>query len=325
MIKRTIDISSGPARLRVENEQLVVAREGLEDARVPCEDLGILLIDQRETVYTHSVLTRLMQNGACVVLCDEKHLPCGLVLPVEGNELVTQRLRKQIEVSRPLEKRLWRDIVKAKVLAQAGALEAMSNRETVTNMPSGAPAPLGMAPVRKLRNLAGEVLSGDPTNVEGQAARIYWEALLGEEFKRAREGAWPNAILNYGYAVVRASVARAIVGAGLHPSFGLHHHNRGNAFCLADDLVEPLRPLVDAAVVGLLKAGETEITPANKRVMLGLLVWEVEVGEAKGPLMVQLHRVAASLWGCYAGEREEMELPRYGVGKLMEGSARADQ
>jgi CRISP-associated protein Cas1 len=168
------------------------------------------------------------------------------------------------------------------------------------------------------------VLSGDPTNVEGQAARVYWPALLGNGFKRERGGAWPNPALNYGYMVMRASVARAIAGAGLHPSFGLHHHNRGNAFCLADDLVEPLRPLVDAAVVGLMRDGGSEVTPGVKKVLLGLLVREVEVGGQSGPLMVQLHRMAASLWGCYAGERQELELPTYGVDGLMEGLSHAD-
>jgi len=322
MIKRTIDISSeAAARLRVENDQLVIEREGMEAARTACEDVGILLIDQQRVVYSHAVLTRLMERGACVVLCGEDHLPCGLVLPLEGNELLTARLRAQVEVSRPMEKRLWQQIVRAKIGAQAMVLEAAGGAAGIA-IPGLEGAAAG---AMKLRNLMGEVLSGDPTNVEGQAARVYWPALLGEGFKRARGGAWPNPVLNYGYMVMRACVARAIAGAGLHPSFGLHHHNRGNAFCLADDLVEPLRPLVDAAVVGLMEAGHVAIKPEVKRRLWGLLVREVEVGGQSGPLMVQLHRVAASLWGCYAGERQGLDLPTFGVKGLMEGGLVADE
>jgi len=352
MIKRTIDISSNAAaRLRIENDQLVIEREGpgiaipgLEgqvkgsatksEARVPCEDVGILLIDQQRVVYTHSVMTRLMEKGACVVLCGEDHLPCGLVLPLEGNELLTQRLRRQVEVSRPLEKRLWQQVIRAKISAQADALEEAGRRRMRVGMAlpgmEGACEETG-AVVRLLRNLVLEVQSGDVTNVEGQAARAYWERLMGEGFRRARGGSWPNPVLNYGYMVMRAAVARAIAGAGLHPSFGVHHHNRGNAFCLADDLVEPLRPLVDAAVVGLLetsaagKVGEQgRVTPEVKRVLLGLLVWEVQVGDQTGPLMVQLHRVATSVWRCYESGRGELDLPKYEFGRLMEGAGDAD-
>ncbi len=164
---------------------------------------------------------------------------------------------------------------------------------------------------RKLVGLAAEVRSGDTRNAEGQAARFYWPALMGEDFRRERYGAWPNGLLNYGYTVMRAAVARALVGAGLHPAFGLHHHNRGNAFCLADDLVEPLRPVVDAAVLRLLKRGTVEVCPETKRAILELLVIEATVGELSGPLMVGLHRMAASLWQCYAGERTSIELPEF--------------
>lgn len=313
MIKRTIDISSVPARMRIEHDQLVLSREGLEDRTIPAEDIGILLVDQQRTVYTHTVLVRLMERGACVVLCDDKHLPCGLLLPMEANELLTERLRKQIGVSRPKEKRLWQQVVRAKIAAQAANLEA--------------PAILS-GDAGKLRALIGSVASGDPTNIEGQAAKIYWPALLGGGFRRARGGAWPNPVLNYGYMVMRASVARAIAGAGLHPSFGIHHHNRGNAFCLADDLLEPLRPMVDAAVYGIMGSipgdEEPSVTPAAKKVLLGLLARDVELAGQSGPLMVQLHRMAASLWECYAGGRETLDLPTYSVGDLFAESQNAD-
>lgn len=299
--------------MRIENDQLVITREGLGDRTIPAEDIGILLIDQQRTVYTHAVLVRLMERGACVVLCDEKHLPCGLLLPMEANELLTQRLRKQIDVSRPKEKRLWQQVVRAKIAAQA------VNLETPT---------IGSADAGKLRALIDSVASGDPSNVEGQAARIYWPAFLGQGFRRERGGAWPNCILNYGYMVMRASVARAIAGAGLHPSLGIHHHNRGNAFCLADDLLEPLRPLVDAAVYRIMAAvpakDEPIVTPAAKQVLLGLLARDVELAGQSGPLMVQLHRMAASLWDCYAGERETLDLPTYNTADLLAESQNAD-
>jgi CRISP-associated protein Cas1 len=328
MIKRTIEISSdAAARLRIQRDQLVIEREGAEPATVPCEDIGILLIDQQRVLYSHAVMTRLMEKGACVVLCGDDHLPCGLVLPLEGNELLTQRLRAQINVSRPLEKRLWQQIIKAKVAAQATALETAGDRRQRAASPlSGMEQICGdtTAAVRRLRNMIAEVQSGDATNIEGQAARIYWEGLMGEGFKRSQGGPWPNPILNYGYAIVRAAVARAIAGAGLHPSFGVHHHNRGNAFCLADDLIEPLRPLVDATVVGLMEAGHTAVTPTTKRFLLGLLTYEIQVGDQKGPLMVQLHRVAAGFWKCFEENRTDIELPHYTVDKLMNPSLYAD-
>ena len=267
MIKRTIEISNTKSRMRVEHDQLVIMREGLEDRTIPVEDIGVLLIDQQATSYTHAVLVRLMEAGACVVLCDQTHLPCGLVLPMQSNELLTQRLRRQIDVSGPKQKRLWQQIVRAKIAAQAVNLKIASG-------PTDGEA-------EKLRSLIPKVASGDPANIEGQAARIYWPALFGKSFRREQGGAWPNPFLNYGYMVMRAALARAIAGADLHPSSGIHHHNRGNAFCLADDLVEPLRPLVDAAVFGALAeraaAGDPVLSPGNKRMTLELLARDVEL------------------------------------------------
>ncbi len=313
MIKRTIDISSVPAKMRAEHGQLFIARDGLPERSIPMEDIGILLIDQQMTTYTHAVLTSLMEFGACVVLCDNSHLPCGLLLPMQANELLTQRLRRQINVSRPKEKRLWQQVVRAKITAQAANLMALRP---------------GDPDAAKLRATAAKVASGDPENAEGQAARIYWPAIFGSSFRREQGGAWPNPLLNYGYMVMRAAVARAIAGAGLHPSFGIHHHNRGNAFCLADDLVEPLRPLVDAAVLGILAGFGPEecptVSPANKRALLQLLSAEIELGGQSGPLMVQLHRMAASLWECYSADRDAIDLPTYNTTTLLAGVAKAD-
>ncbi len=300
MIKRTIDISNAPSRLRFELGQIVIEREGLPDHRAPAEDIGMLLVDEQRTSYTHSAMTGLMEAGACVILCDRQHLPCGVLLPIAANELLTQRLRTQIAVPRPRQKRIWQQIVRAKIKSQARNLRALADDADAAGM---------------IEAMVPSVGSGDPKNMEGQAARIYWEALLGRGFRRQRGGAWPNPILNYGYMVVRAAVARAIAGAGLHPALGVHHHNRGNAFCLADDLLEPLRALVDAKVWCLLSTtdelGEPTITQEAKREILSLLAADVELRGQSGPLMVQLHRMAASLCECYAGSRETIDIPTY--------------
>lgn len=314
MIKRTIEISSTQVRMRIEHDQLVITRDGLDDRTVPVEDIGFLLVDQQATIYTHAVLARLMEAGACVVLCDGSHLPCGLLVPLQANELLTQRLRRQIEVSRPKQKRLWQQIVRAKIAAQAKNLALLGSSR---------------GEAEKLRALITKVASGDPENIEGQAARIYWPALFGQAFYRQQGGAWPNPFLNYGYTVMRAALARAIAGAGLHPSFGVHHHNRGNAFCLADDLVEPVRPLVDAAVFGAMggipPAGNRSISAENKRVMLALLARDVELGGQTGPLMVQLHRMAARLWECYSTDRDSLDIPTYNPQDLLSGGADAEE
>ena len=227
MIKRTIDISEGPTRLSIELDQLVLTRDRQEIARIPCEDVGVLLVDHHSTTYTHAVFTRLAEAGACAVLCGANHLPAALVLPMQNNELTARRTRTQAACLRPLRKRLWRQIVRRKVRGQA------------ENLPED-------HPVRKrLIEMAKEVKSGDVTNIEGQAARFYWPALMGSEFRRDPDGLPPNGLLNYGYMVMRTAVARALVAAGLHPSFGLQHQHRNNTFALADDLVEVLRPRID--------------------------------------------------------------------------------
>jgi CRISP-associated protein Cas1 len=292
MIKRTLDISDGPTYLFIENDQLVLLREKQEIGRVPCEDIGMLLVDNRATTYSHSAMTRLLHHGAVVVLCDESHLPAGLLMPVAGNELLTQRLRAQTECSQPLRKQLWRQVVREKIAGQA------------RNLPDDHPAK------EKLHNLRETVHSGDTGNCEGQAARLYFPALFGEDFRRDRDGLPPNGVLNYGYMVMRAAVARAICAAGLHPALGLNHHNRNNAFCLADDLVEVLRPRVDAVVLELMKQGGGFVDKPAKTALLGLLTTEITVADQSGPLMVGLHRMVASLVRCYEGTQKELDLPQ---------------
>lgn len=295
MIKRTIDISQGPTFLSIENDQLVITRDKQRIGQVPCEDIGVLLVDHVATTYTHSVFTRLLHFGAAIVLCGPNHLPAGMVMPMESNELTARRMRLQASAPLPLRKRLWKQIVRQKVKLQA------------MNLPED-------SPVRnRLLAMAAEVKSGDRSNVEGQAARFYWPALFGEEFRRDPDGLPPNNLLNYGYIVLRSAVARALVAAGLHPVFSLQHSHRNNAFALADDLLEVLRPRVDRAALELMKQGSGFIDRDSKEKLLGILGEEVTLGEQSGPLMVQLHRFATSLLRCYEGESQKLIMPEFTV------------
>lgn len=292
MIKRTVEISDGPTFLSIELDQLVLRRQREEIGRIPCEDVGLLIVDNNATTYTHSVFTRLLDAGAAIVLCGDNHSPAGMLLSFEGHSTLTQRIAAQAAAPLPLRKRLWQQVVRAKILAQ------------VRNLPIDDPAEGQMLAI------AASVRSGDTTNCEGQAARAYWPALFGPEFRRDRDGLPPNNLLNYGYMVLRAAVARAVVSAGLHPAMGLHHHNRANPFCLADDLMEPLRPLVDKVVVELfyLKRLATLERPA-KEALLSILTRQITVADQSGPLMVGLHRMAASLVRCYEGASRSLDLP----------------
>lgn len=322
MIKRTLEISREPAHLSVRDEQLVLKRDGQTVGQVPCEDIGVVLVDHPQTTYTHGALAKLAESDAAVVICGRDHLPAAILLPMADHSQVVWRLDAQLGVSRPLRKQLWRQLVVAKVQAQA------------RNLSEELPAH------RKLLALAREVRSGDPTNIEAQAARVYWNNWLGSVPNSASQGSVPNScseelgtdplaphdplagifrrdpdlpglnsFLNYGYAVLRAAVARAIVAAGLLPSVGLHHCNRGNAFCLADDLMEPLRPLVDDRVRELHRQGYEELNQPAKAAILELLAERVRFGDEVGPLMVELHRYVASLVRCYTGEAKELEIP----------------
>jgi CRISP-associated protein Cas1 len=291
MIKRVIDISDGPTFLQIENDQLVLTRQRERLATIPCEDIGVLLIDSRSTTYTHAALIRLLAHGAVIIPCGEDHLPAGILLPLANNDLHTQRLRAQIAAPIPLRKQLWRQIVVHKIKGQA------------MNLPES------HAERRRLLNTADGVKSGDTTNCEGQAARFYWPVLLGDSFRRDPDGAWPNPLLNYGYMVFRAAVGRAIVAAGLHPAIGLYHSNRNNPFVLADDLVEVFRPRIDRAVVELVQSGKTEIDKQVKQPILALLAEPITVAGQAGPLMVCLHRMLGSLVRCFEGDQKLLDLP----------------
>jgi len=301
VIKRTLEISREPAHLSVRHEQLVLKRDGQIVGSVPCEDIGVVMVDHPQTTYTHSALATLAESDAAVVICGRNHLPVAMLLPLADHSQVVWRLRDQLNVSLPLSKQLWKQVVVAKIRAQA--------KNISTDRPGH----------RKLLALAREVRSGDPKNVEAHAAKVYWanwlwnadgDEISVEQFRRDTDGTGLNSFLNYGYAIVRAAVARAIVAAGLSPSLGIHHCNRSNAFCLADDLMEPFRPLVDDRVREMHRQGfDDELSQPAKAELLGVLTQPMKLGDQTGPLMVMLHRMMASLVRCYAGEQKQLEIP----------------
>lgn len=304
MIKHTLEISKDSAHLSVRHSQLILKRDGENVASLPCEDIGVVMVDHPQVTYSHAALVELALNDAAVVFCGQNHLPAAMLLPISDHTQVVWRLRDQINASKPLLKNLWKQIVQAKVIAQAH------------NLPDGAPVR------KKLLAMAQNVRSGDGENIESQAAKIYWRSWLSgnttnsadgpadqEKFIRDQNGAGLNALLNYGYAILRAGVGRAIVGAGLMPSLGIHHCNRSNAFCLADDLIEPLRPLVDNYARSLYRQGVRDLDQSSKAYLLTVLNHRVVFRGHTGPLMATLHRYTASLTKCYAGELKNLDFP----------------
>jgi len=302
MIKRIVEISSARTWLSVRYGQLIIKkacpepgrRNGQQLASIPCEDIGVLLVDHQGTSYTHCVMTELLNCGAAVVLCGGNHHPAGMLLPIESNSVQTERFRQQIETKEPIKKRLWKQIVQAKIKHQASI------------------AGKGSDVCKPLMMLRARVRSGDPANIEAQASRKYWSAYLQDvAFHRNIDGPPPNNMLNYGYMVMRAAVARALCSAGLLPSLGIHHRNRYNAFCLADDLVEPFRGFVECKVRDIFQDNGPvdDLDQQTKAKLLEVLYEEVSIAGFKGPLMVGLHRTAASLQRCFAGEQKSLDLP----------------
>jgi CRISPR-associated protein Cas1 len=296
VIKRTIEISSQPLHLAVQRQQLLLKPPGPRAepvASIPCEDIGLVVVDHPQSSYTHAALAELLDAGAALVVCNHKHLPTGVLLPFANHTEVVWRLQDQIALPKPARKRLWQQIVVAKIKNQAAFLDHEP------------------AAQQRLRALARTVRSGDPANVEAQAARVYLDSWLDEQagFQRRWDGGdIINILLNYGYAVMRAAVARTLVGAGLHPALGFHHSNRSNAFCLADDFVEPLRPFVDAVVRDLVRRSVINLDRSSKAELLGLLAATVRISDTTGPLMVALHRSVASLARCIGRETTRLEL-----------------
>ncbi len=264
-------------------------------ATVPIEDIGVVVFDHRQITLTHGALSALVAGNAAVITCDDRHMPVGLLLPLEGHTVQSERFQDQLGASLPLKKQLWQQTVQQKIRNQAALLRELHGIE-----------------VGNMHRWASDVRSGDSTNLEARAAAFYWGQMFPTlpNFTRSREGDYPNALLNYGYAILRAVVARALVGSGLLPTLGIHHHNRYNAYCLADDVMEPYRPYVDRLVVQTMaECCDVEVTTDIKRRLLTVPTLEVRIGGQRSPLMVAASTTTASLARCFSGENRRISYP----------------
>ncbi|WP_277069339.1 type II CRISPR-associated endonuclease Cas1 [Prevotella corporis] len=308
MIKKTLCFSN-PIYLSLRNAQLVlhlpevesndtlpVAMKKEAERTIPIEDIGVVILDHRRITITSGILEALLENNCAVITCDQKSMPVGLLLPLCGNTTQNERFRTQLDASLPLRKQLWQQTVKQKILNQEYVLRNNTDKET-----------------NCMRVWANDVRSGDPDNLEARAAAYYWKNLFKDypDFVRDREGTPPNNLLNYGYAILRAVIARSLVGSGLLPTLGIHHHNRYNAYCLADDIMEPYRPYVDELVLDLIRQNE-DISEINKRLkmqLLGIPMLDVVINGKRSPLMIAAQQTTASLYKCFAGEMRHVNFP----------------
>jgi CRISPR-associated protein Cas1 len=293
MTDRIIDISRQATRLRVDLNRLIVEQDGEEQAAVLLDDISALVISHPAVSCTHAVLSGLMAAGGAVVVCDQRHMPTGLMLPLQAHYAQAERFRRQARLPVATGRRLWQQVVRAKIRAQASVLERRAGGDA------------------GLRALVRHVSTGDKGNVEARAAQCYWPALFGRGFRRDREGGDQNRHLNYGYAVLRAVVGRAVCAAGLHPSLGIHHHNRYDAFCLADDLMEPFRPLVDEAVARRVADRDPAepLTSEAKADLLEALTARVELEGERRTLFDAAARCAQSLAAVVEGKAKSLLLP----------------
>jgi len=300
MIKRTLYFGN-PAYLSSKNNQLVINKPKGDDDNeiiktVPIEDIGIIILDNRRITITSFAIESLLDNNAAIITCDSKSMPVGLLLPLAGNTLQNERFRHQLNASLPLRKQLWQQTIERKILNQSAVLNAVTNEEH-----------------KSMSLWASNVKSGDSENLEARAAAYYWKSLFSEEydFTRERHGTEPNNLLNYGYAILRAVVARALVAAGLLPTLGIHHHNRYNAYCLADDIMEPYRPYVDQLVLQICNMEDdvSELSMGIKAKLLTIPTLDVRIDGHRSPLIIAVNTTAASLVKCFSGERKKLIYP----------------
>ena len=308
MIKKTLCFSN-PIYLSLRNTQLVLHLPEVESNKtlpeamkkeaertIPIEDIGVVVLDNRRITITSGVMEALLENNCAVITCNQKSMPVGLLLPLCGNTTQNERFRSQLEASLPLRKQLWQQTIKQKILNQEHTLRINTDKET-----------------NCMRVWSNDVRSGDPDNLEARAAAYYWKNLFTEypNFVRDREGIPPNNLLNYGYAILRAIIARALVGSGLLPTLGIHHHNRYNAYCLADDIMEPYRPYVDQLVLDIIH-NYTEISDITREIKMQLLsipILDVVINGKRSPLMIAVQQTTASLAKCFAGESKRISYP----------------
>ncbi|MDP1550250.1 MAG: type II CRISPR-associated endonuclease Cas1 [Nitrosomonas sp.] len=298
MIGRIVEVADDRRHLFLSRGFLVVKDtegERKELGQIPLDDIAAVIANAHGLSYTNNLLVALAERCAPFVLCAANHNAVGMVLTIDGNYQQAKRFDAQLAASQPLKKRLWAEVVKSKLQQQADALEA-----------AGAPFIPLSALVRKVR-------SGDPDNFEAQGARRYWGLLFGDDFRRDQQSDGLNAMLNYGYTVLRATTARAVVAAGLHPTIGLHHSNEGNAMRLVDDLMEPFRPVIDLKVWQLHQHGESQVTPESKRELVRTLYDDMQTSAGATPLIVCTQKLAVSLAQVFMGERNKLDLPLPGL------------
>lgn len=287
-----IDIATEGRHLSRDRGFLKVSEGGVEIGRTPLDQIAGVIVHAHGTTWSSSLLVELAERGAPVVLCAANHAPKSVLLPLDGHHTQGARMRAQWHAKAPLIKQAWKQVVIAKVRMQAAALVAIG--ETA--------APLGMM-IRK-------ITSGDSTNIEAQAARYYWPRMMGQEFRRDTSAGQENALLNYGYTILRAATARAVVAAGLHPTIGLFHANRGNAFALADDLMEPFRPLVDMTVRNIVAARGAEVDHEAKQALAALIATDLPLGDGITPVSVVLMKLATSLGQSFEAGKLSLALPQ---------------
>lgn len=312
MIKKTLYFGN-PAYLSLRMGQMVIKLPEVEtdsnlpdqikkqvEITKPIEDIGVVVLDNRRITITQGLLESLLENNCAVITCDSHSLPVGLMLPLYGNSTQNERFRDQLDASQPLKKQLWQQTIKMKISNQAAVLATCTGKNSPTML-----------------RWADDVRSGDPDNVEGRAAAYYWKNLFAgidglEDFTRSREGEAPNNLLNYGYAILRAIVARALVSSGMLPTIGIHHHNRYNAYCLADDIMEPYRPYVDELVYSIVKdkgINNLDLSKEVKAQLLSIPTLDVVIGGKRSPLMVAVTQTTASLYKCFTGELRRIAYP----------------
>ena len=308
MIKKTLYFGN-PVYLSLKNAQLVIKLPEVvrndtlpesfkrnSEVTKPIEDIGVVVLDHKQITITSGVLEALLENNCAIITCDSRSMPVGLMLPLCGNTTQNERFRDQLDASLPLVKQLWQQTIKAKIENLAAVLQECSGAET-----------------RCMKVWADDVKSGDSNNLEARAAAYYWKNLFPiKDFTRDREGIPPNNLLNYGYAVLRAIVARGLVVSGLLPTLGIHHHNRYNAYCLADDIMEPYRPYVDRLVYNMINQGVdyTELTKELKAQLLIIPTLETNIAGKRSPLMVAVGQTTASLYKCFSGELRKIFYPK---------------
>lgn len=291
MLKRTIYIGT-PTYLKLQDRQLKIedAITGELKGTVPIEDMGFLILDHPQITISHPLIILLQQNNVAIITCDESHLPLGLMLPISGHVEHSERLKHQVNISEPLRKQLWKQTVESKIFQQKEILR------------------INGLPHSNMIKYMNDVKSGDSTNMEGVAAQYYWNQLF-DNFVRERKGDSPNNFLNFGYAILRSMVARALVSSGLHPTLGIFHRNKYNAYCLADDIMEPYRPYIDQLVLEWAQTGHHELDKQAKVHLLQIATKDVYINGLTRPLMTALSITTSSLYKCLTGESRIIHYP----------------